>query len=153
MHLVSNSRQPNLPCPLFVLPDLLHAMWFLPLATVAPRSPGSSCKESESWSDELLGGGRDGEGTSGRTFWSYRECIHISISVWKIFCSADPFLEACIVIVCAAARGGPSGSTLHQCCMFSLLPKCVLVLLDISKPSLSLWTLTSNRGEFSNECS
>lgn len=146
MHLLSNSRQPNLPCPLLVLPDLLAATWFLPLAALAPCSPGSSCQESGARNDKLLGGGREGEGTSGRMFWPYRECIHISILVWKIFCCAAPFLEACvvisIVIVCAAARGGPSRSTLHQCCMFSLLPKCVLVPLDISKPSLSFWTLT-----------
>lgn len=94
-----------------------------------------------------------GKGTSGRMFWPYGECIPIAIFDWKSFCSADPFLGVRIVIMCAAARGGPSRRARHLCCMFSLLLKRVLVLLNISKPSLSLWTLTSNQGEFSNECS
>ena len=125
MHLVPNSRQPDLPCPLLVLSDLLQATRFLPLVALAPCSPGSSCEESGAWSDELLGGGRDREGTSGRMFWPCRKCIHVSILAWKTFCSADPFLEACIVIMCAAARGGPSRSTQHRCCVFSLFPKGV----------------------------
>lgn len=36
MHLVPNSRQPSLPCPLLVLLDLLQATWFSPLWLPAP---------------------------------------------------------------------------------------------------------------------
>lgn len=140
MHLVSNSRQPNLPCPLLVLPGLLRERWFPPLATLARCSPGSSCQESGAWSGELLGVGREGKGTSGRMFWPYAECIHISILVWKIFCSAALFLEVCIEIMCAAPPGGPSRSTVCSLCFQSVF-LCSWIFPNPSSAS-GLWPQT-----------
>lgn len=110
----------------------MQAGWVLPLVLwhCAPwqRHPAPWQLEKRAgpaWSDGFLRAGRGG-GNSERIFWPCSECINISILVWKVFCPADPFLEVCTEIVLVAARWGFPRSSLHRCCMFSLLQKSVL---------------------------